>query len=333
MFSRLTRSAVLVVCLALFILPGAADAASVADPAGDVIACTGECSNGDTDLKSLTAVVNGANLDVTISQYGTGGCGSFTNVGYWPFIEVYTSAAAPAGPPTTSGQINSGNFAILAASNGNCGGSPPTQRFFAIRAVPTTDIFGPSVPSLATVTWSILDPNTATLSVPLSVFGGDTSNLRIRAWQTGATTPAGAVDVVPDTGLLAVDGSAGAGGGGGGGGSGGGPLNSLSKLPKSALLNSSFSGKLDFSGPADSVDLTISSGGAASAQAAKLKVVGKKTLKHVGPGLVKFSIPIKKSFRKGIKKGKKVKLTFKAVVHVAGAQPTTLTKKITFKKP
>jgi hypothetical protein len=331
MFARLGIRAALfsaLVALTIALSASFAGAASVNDAAGDSIACSGECSNGDTDIKSLTGVVNGANLDVTVSQYGTGGCGSFTNVGYWPLIEIYTNSADPAGAPSTSFTVNSGDFALIASGNGNCG-LAATTRWYSVRAVPTTYLFG-AAPTLATVTASIPEANTATLSVPLAALGSAPNGIRLRAWQTSAT-PAGAVDVAPDSGTLAVDGSSSGGNNNGGGVT---PLlNNLGLLPKSAALSSSFSGKLDLAGTADSIDLALATGSGSAARAAKSKLVGKKTLTHVGPGVVKFKLPIKKSFRNGIKKGKKVKLTFKAVVHVSGAQPITLMKKISFKKP
>jgi hypothetical protein len=323
MRSRLGLS-VLFFSLLLFAFSTAgASAASVADPAGDVLACTGECSNYDQDLKSLIVAANGANLEVTVEQFGTGGSGPFTSACgyYWPIIEIFTASADPAGPPTGSFFARVADFAI---GSFNCLASPGGIGHKLV--VPPT-VPGPSTVSLAVVTTTNPDLNTVTYSVPLAAVGGTVAGLRVRAWQTSASPP-GAVDVVPDTGTLLAGASVPAGGGGGGVN----PLPNLNKLPKSAILNTSFSSKLDFAAPADSVDLTLATGGTSAAQAAKVKIVGKKTLKHVGPGLVKFSIPISKSFRKGIKEGKKVKLIFKAVVHAPGMPATTISKKITFKK-
>src|SRR4051812_1846675 len=90
----LATTTVLVALGSLIWLP-AARAETVSDPQGDVLACAGECSLYDQDLKAVTVADSGGTISVTIDQYGafTSGCRCF-----FPQVHFFTASSTLTAP-------------------------------------------------------------------------------------------------------------------------------------------------------------------------------------------------------------------------------------------
>lgn len=184
------RTATAAALAALAVAPAAALGASASDPSGDVTACTGECSLYNQDLKTLSGVIDGGNLTVTVEQYGAFGAAAAQ---YWPKVEIFTTLPDPTTPPGRSFTAAEGDFAIDNTV-------PPP--FVQEMALFTPAASGPRPAPLASVTTTFTSTSSVVYTLPMSAIGTP-SSLRLRAYQTSAT-PQGAVDVLPDAGVLAV---------------------------------------------------------------------------------------------------------------------------------
>jgi hypothetical protein len=314
-----TRSLVApsIALLVALVAPASVLAATASDPSGDVAACTGECSLYDQDLASLDASLSGSDLVVTVHQYGTGGKGPFTSASplYWPIVELYTTNPAPTAGPTASWYAHEGNFAIE-----SCVGPAGTGIGLFVP--------GPTAPcaagSVGTVTQATPDANTVTYTVALSSLGSP-ATIGVRAWQTSAT-PAGAVDVVPDTGLLSVASA---------------PvltpaqtLPNLVGVPRKATLGAALAGTLHLAGPAASIKVDVLAPPTpAKRLATKLRLVGTTTLRDVAKGNVPFRVRLKKSWRTSLGTRAKVPVTVRVTLTVAGQAPLVRTTRVVLTRP
>lgn len=91
--------------LALAVGPARATTDTVADPQGDVLACTGECNAAGEDLQSVTVDDTDAILTFTIKQYD----GDFTNMCscFYPQVQIYVRSTDPSRPDFYTATWNS----------------------------------------------------------------------------------------------------------------------------------------------------------------------------------------------------------------------------------
>jgi hypothetical protein len=193
-------------CCLLFALAGTARAASSSsDPSGDVLSCTGECSNYDQDLSSIDLAINGSNLVVTISQYGVDGMGPFQSALplYWPQVDLYTTSPDPTAAPEWSYQTTQPiDFGIHDRFDGS---QTPVDRMELIHFTAGSPYYSYLPPIEYHVAYSFLTSSSVAYTVPLAELGNP-SGIRARAWQTGTGDPGShkIVDVAPDSGVVGV---------------------------------------------------------------------------------------------------------------------------------
>jgi hypothetical protein len=195
-----------VCCLLFPVLASSARAASSAsDPSGDVLSCTGECSNYDQDLSSIALAVNGSNLEVTITQYGLGGSGPFQSALplYWPQIDLYTTSPDPTAGPEWSFQTTQPiDYGIHDRFDGS---QVPVDRMELIHFTPGAPYYSYLPPIETHVAYTFLTSSSVAYTVPLAELGNP-SGVRARAWQTGTGDASShkIVDVAPDSGVVGV---------------------------------------------------------------------------------------------------------------------------------
>jgi hypothetical protein len=193
-------------CCLLLALAGQARAASSAsDPSGDVLSCTGECSNYDQDLSSIALAIDGSNLVVTVSQYGVDGMGPFQSALplYWPQIDLYTTSPDPTTGPEWSYQTTQPiDFGIHDRFDGS---QTPVDRMELIHFTPGSPYYGYLPPIEYHVAYTFLTSSSVAYTVPLADLGNP-SGIRARAWQTGTGDSSShkIVDVAPDSGVVGV---------------------------------------------------------------------------------------------------------------------------------
>jgi hypothetical protein len=202
-----SKAVVLGACCLLFgVLASPARAASSAsDPSGDVLSCTGECSNYDQDLSSIALAIDGSNLVVTITQYGVDGMGPFQSALplYWPQIDLYTTGPDPTAGPEWSYQTTQPiDFGIHDRFDGS---QSPVDRMELIHFTPGSPYYSYLPPIEYHVAYTFLTSSSVAYTVPLAELGNP-SGVRARAWQTGTgdATSHRIVDVAPDSGVVGV---------------------------------------------------------------------------------------------------------------------------------
>jgi hypothetical protein len=193
-------------CMLFPVLASSAGAASSAsDPSGDVLSCSGECSNYDQDLSSIGLAVDGSNLVVTISQYGVDGMGPFQSALplYWPQVDLYTTSPDPTSAPEWSFQTTQPiDFGIHDRFDAS---QVPVDRMELIHFTPGTPYYSYLPPIETHVPYTFLTSSSVEYTVPLAQLGNP-SGIRARAWQTGTgdTGSHKIVDVAPDAGVVGV---------------------------------------------------------------------------------------------------------------------------------
>jgi hypothetical protein len=179
-------------CALLLMMAGALLAAggagggtsTAADPRGDVLPCTGECSAYDQDFRSVTVTDQSGVITFTIQQYGAFTMPAVCHC-YWPQVHIYLTEAGPPSLPDfcTSFSAQLGPYPYpIGLFSGPCQITRPGGFGSLVRRLEPT----------------VVDATTIKYAFPASAIGNPNS-FRWRVVQFGSPSP---VDWVPDSGTV-----------------------------------------------------------------------------------------------------------------------------------